>query len=92
MQNAYHMHLLYRTREGGMREPYGVLNAGEWSLWCRACLWRSVPRQADPQVFKAARDEADTEWRVHQCVQAPGAPAHRLQAVGPVPLSTLEVA
>ncbi len=75
-----------------MREPYGVLNAGEWSLWCRTCLWRSAPRQANPQAFKAARAEADAEWRVHQCVQALGAPAQRPQGVGPVPLPTLEVA
>jgi hypothetical protein len=86
------MLLLHAPLGGGMREPYGVLNAGEWSLWCRVCSWRSVPRQADPQLFKSARNEAEAEWRAHPCVQAPGAPAHRLMEVGPVPLSVLEVA
>ncbi len=73
-------------------QPYGVLNAGEWSLWCRACSWRSDPRQADPLVFRASLRDAEAEWRAHLCMQVPGAPAHRLQEVGPVPLSTLEVA
>ncbi len=75
-----------------MSEPYGVLNAGEWSLWCRACSWRSVPLQADPPTFKATRHAAEVEWRAHLCTQVPGAPAHRLQEVGPVPLSIREVA
>jgi hypothetical protein len=73
-------------------QPYGVLNAGEWSLWCRACFWRSLSRQADPLSFKASLREAEAEWRAHSCVQGSGAPAHRLQEVGPVPLSILEVA
>jgi hypothetical protein len=75
-----------------MSEPYGVLNAGEWSLRCRACSWRSIPRQADPLTFRASRIVAHAEWRAHLCVQASGAPAHRLQEVGPVPPSILEVA
>ncbi len=73
-------------------QPYGVLNAGEWSLWCRACSWRSVSRQAGPGSFKASLREANAEWRAHLCMQASGAPAHRLQEVGPAPLSILEVA
>ncbi len=75
-----------------MSEPYGVLNAGEWSLWCRACSWRSIPRQADPLVFRASLREAEDAWRAHRCMQGAGAPAHRLKEVGPVPLSILEVA
>ena len=75
-----------------MSEPYGVLNAGEWSLWCRACSWRSVPRQADPLAFRDSLREAEAKWRVHLCMQATGAPAHRLKVVGPVPLSIREVA
>jgi hypothetical protein len=75
-----------------MGEPYGVLNAGEWSLWCRACTWRSVPQQADPLTFRIARLEAEARWLAHPCTQAPGAPAHRLEEVGPVPLSNREVA
>lgn len=73
-------------------QPYGVLNAGEWSLRCRACAWRGVPRQADPRVFRTSLREAEAEWRAHSCMQAQGAPAHRLAGVGPVPLSILEVA
>jgi hypothetical protein len=75
-----------------MSEPYGVLNAGEWSLWCRACSWRSVPRQAGPLTFKASLIAAQADWRAHLCMQASGAPAHRLEEVGPVPLSNREVA
>ena len=73
-------------------QPYGVLNAGEWSLRCRVCSWRGVPRQADPRVFRTSLREAEAEWRAHLCMRAPGAPAHRLQEVGPVPPSILEVA
>ena len=73
-------------------QPFGVLNAGEWSLRCRGCPWRGIPRQVDPQVFKTARAEAEAEWRAHPCMQAPGAPADRLLGAGPVPLSILEVA
>jgi hypothetical protein len=75
-----------------MNEPYGVLNAGAWSLWCRACTWRSVPRQADPLAFRAALREAEADWRAHRCLQAAGAPADRLSEVGPVPLSNRAVA
>ncbi len=62
-------------------QPYGVLNAGEWSLWCRACLWRSLSRQADPLSFKASLREAEAEWRAHSCVQGSGAPAPPLPAL-----------
>lgn len=72
-----------------MREPYGVLDAGEWSVWCRACSWRSKPTPlTDSSIFRAAR----AEWAAHVCVQADGAPAYRLEEVGPAPLASLEVA
>jgi hypothetical protein len=55
-----------------MSEPYGVLNAGEWSLWCRACTWRSVPRRADPLTFRASLCSADADWRAHLCIAGSG--------------------
>jgi hypothetical protein len=72
-----------------MREPYGVLDAGEWSVWCGACSWRSKPKPlTDRSIFRAAVGE----WAAHPCVQVDGAPADRLKAAGPAPLSMPEVA
>jgi hypothetical protein len=72
-----------------MREPCGVLDVGEWSVWCRACSWRSKPKPlTDRQVFCAA----EAEWAAHPCAPVDGAPAYRLEEVGPVPLASREVA
>ena len=75
-----------------MSKPYGVLNAGEWRLRCRACAWRGLSYPAVPPAMKTTLREAEAEWRAHSCMQAQGAPAGRLLGVGPVPLSILEVA
>jgi hypothetical protein len=72
-----------------MREPYGVLDAGEWSVWCRACSWRSKPTPlTDRSIFRAA----ESEWAAHPCVQVDGAAAGQLTEVGPPPLAIREVA
>jgi hypothetical protein len=69
--------------------PYGVLNAGTWSLWCRACRWRSepMPTGADRTSFRAVRAAAEQAWREHQdhAVETTGAPADRLVEVGSAP-------
>jgi hypothetical protein len=69
--------------------PYGVLNAGVWSLWCRACSWRSEPLSVGPDraSFHAVRALAEQAWRDHQDHedQAEGAPADRLVEVGSAP-------
>jgi hypothetical protein len=72
-----------------MCEPYGVLDAGEWSVWCRACSWRSQPRPlTDCSIFRDVR----AEWAAHPCTQVDGAPGDQLKAAGPAPLSILGVA
>lgn len=74
-----------------MEEPYGVLDSGEWSAWCRACSWRSQPRYvmtADLLTFRAIRQQTEADWRIHRCTQATGAAASRLREVGPPPLSS----
>jgi len=75
-----------------MDEPYGVLDAGEWSVWCRACSWRSKPRRVARPSFRDIRSYAEAQWRTHRCAQGTGAAANRLAEVGPPPLSTREVA
>jgi hypothetical protein len=74
-----------------VNEPYGVLDSGEWSVWCRACSWRSQPwdvMTADLLTFRAIRRSAEADWRTHSCTQAIGAAASRLEEVGPSPLSS----
>ena len=66
-----------------MSEPYGVLNAGEWSVRCRACSWRSGPHPADPLVFRASLREAEAEWRAHLCTQAQRPAGERLSVAVP---------
>jgi hypothetical protein len=71
-----------------MGEPYGVLDSGEWLVWCRACSWRSQPRYvstADRLTFRAIRRSTEADWRSHLCTQATGAAASRLKEVGPSP-------
>jgi hypothetical protein len=75
-----------------MSEPYGVLNASEWSVRCRACPWRGRPRSVDHRTFGAVRRVAEAQWRAHRCTQGTGAAANRLAEAGPPPLSTREVA
>jgi len=69
--------------------PCAVLDAGEFSLWCRACPWRTTPTPvgADVAGFRAVRAAAELAWRDHhdQAHQTAGAPAGRLSEVGPVP-------
>ncbi len=75
-----------------MGEPYGVLDSGEWSVWCRSCPWRGKPRdvmEADPLTLRAIRRNVEAEWRTHPCAQAAGAPANRPGVVGPEPPSNL---
>jgi hypothetical protein len=72
-----------------MSEPYGVLNAGEWSVRCRACPWRSRPQPVDPRTFRRVRQMVEAEWRAHPCK---GTAANRLRVVGPPSLATCEVA
>ena len=69
--------------------PYGVLNAGTWSLWCRACPWRTEPTPTGPDLagFRAACAVAEAAWRDHQGHEheTEGAPADRLVEVGSAP-------
>jgi hypothetical protein len=76
------------------RHAYGVLNAGCWSVWCRACLWRTEPRSAGSDVasFRRVRAAAEAAWRQHQDrdhVKTEGAPAGRLAEVGSAPPAIL---
>jgi hypothetical protein len=53
-----------------MSEPYGVLNLGEWSVWCRACPWRGKPEPlTDRQV---GGGDAQREGHLH--LHRPGVP------------------
>ena len=74
--------------------PYGVLNAGTWSVWCRACPWRTEPAPTGPDLegFRAVRATAEAAWRDHQvdAHQAEGAPAGRLVEVGSASPAILE--
>jgi hypothetical protein len=60
--------------------PYGVLNAGEFSLRCRACSWRTgpepIPTGRDVWSFRAVRVAAEAAWREHQAQEheSEGAP------------------
>jgi hypothetical protein len=69
--------------------PYGVLNAGAWSLWCRTCSWRTEPLPAGPDwaSFHGVRAAAEQAWRDHHqdAHEAEGAPAGRLVEVGSAP-------
>ncbi len=49
-------------------KPYGLLNAGCWSVWCRACPWRTEPTPAAPDLesFRAVRAASEAAWRDHQ--------------------------
>ncbi len=73
--------------------PYGVLNAGTWSLWCRACPWRTEPTSVGPDQtrFRAVRGAAEQAWRDHQrdAHTTEGAPADRLGEVGSAPPAIL---
>jgi hypothetical protein len=66
--------------------PYGVLNAGTWTLWCRTCPWRTRPTPVGPDVasFRAVRQAAEQAWRNH-AHETEGAPAGRLVEVGSAP-------
>jgi hypothetical protein len=74
-----------------MSKPYGVLNAGEWRLRCRACAWRGLSYPADPPAMKTTLREAEAEWRAHLCTQDRVA-GERLSVVAPPPPSIREVA
>ena len=53
-----------------MTEPYQVLDAGYYTVWCRRCPWRSEPRSvsgADPLVFAAVTAISAAEWQEHAC-------------------------
>jgi len=69
--------------------PYGVLNAGTWSVWCRRCDWRAEPTPTGPNLasFRVVRAEAEAAWRGHQKDEhkTEGAPADRLVEVGSAP-------
>jgi hypothetical protein len=73
--------------------PYGVLNAGTWSLRCRACPWRTEPTPTGPDgvSFRAVRVAAERAWRDHvdHEHETVGAPAGRLQGVGSAPPAIL---
>jgi len=73
--------------------PYGVLNAGCWSVWCRTCLWRTEPLETGPDraSFHAVRAAAEAAWRDHRghAHKTEGAPADRLVEVGPAPPAIL---
>jgi hypothetical protein len=73
--------------------PYGVLNAGTWSVWCRACPWRSEPTPTGPDraSFRAVCAAAETAWGDHQDHEheTEGAPADRLVEVGSAPPAIL---
>lgn len=71
-----------------MDQPYGVLDAGEWSVWCRTCSWRS---KSKPLAGRWTFREAEAKWRSHPCMPAAGAPADRLKVAGPAPRSIREV-
>ncbi len=72
--------------------PYGVLNVGTWSLWCRTCPWCSKPMPTGPDraSFRAVRAAAQAAWRDHQeaAHKTEGAPADRLVEVGSAPPAT----
>jgi hypothetical protein len=72
-----------------MPTPYGVLNAGAWTAWCRTCPWRSEPMPAEPgrASFRTVRTAAEQAWRDHQDQEhtTEGAPADRLVEVGSAP-------
>jgi hypothetical protein len=69
--------------------PYGVLNAGFWSVWCRFCAWRTEATPTGPDVlsFQAVRTTAEAAWREHQVEEhgSQEAPAGRLGEVGSAP-------
>ncbi len=73
--------------------PYGVLNAGTWSLRCRACPWRTEPTAtgSDGASFRAVRVAAEQAWRDHMDHEheTVGAPAGRLVEVGSAPPAIL---
>jgi hypothetical protein len=73
--------------------PYGVLNAGFWSVWCRTCRWRTEPTPTGSDVvsFRAVRVTAEAVWREHQAGEhgSEGAPAGRLGEVGSAPPAIL---
>jgi len=73
--------------------PYGVLNAGFWSVWCRTCPWLAEPTPTGPdrESFRAARTAAEAAWRGHRVDehQLEGAPAGRLAVVGSAPPAML---
>jgi hypothetical protein len=73
--------------------PYGVLNAGAWSLWCRTCSWRTEPTSTGPDraSFHAVRAAAEQAWRDHHqdAHEVEGAPAGRLVEVGSAPPAIL---
>ena len=76
-----------------MSWPYGVLNAGFWSVWCRTCRWRTEPTPTGPDLvsFRAVRVTAEAAWREHQADahEVEGAPAGRLGEVGSAPPAIL---
>jgi len=74
-------------------KPYGVLNAGCWSVWCRSCRWRTEPTPTGPDLesFRVVRAAAERAWRDHQDGEheTEGAPAGRLAVVGSAPPAIL---
>jgi hypothetical protein len=86
-----------RGRRAGAEEvaagPYGVLNAGFWSVWCRSCAWRTevTPTGPDIEEFRVVRAAAEAAWREHQVEEhgSEGAPAGRLGEVGSAPPTIL---
>jgi hypothetical protein len=82
-------HVVPEPAVSGVSGPYGVLNAGSWSVWCRNCQWRAEPTPTgpDPASFRSVRKSAEAAWRDHQddAHRTEGAPADRLVEVGPAP-------
>jgi hypothetical protein len=78
-----------RTLPPILANPYPVLNAGLWSVWCRSCTWRTEPTPTGPDLesFRAVRAAAEAAWSDHQDRehQPEGAPAGRLGEVGSAP-------
>ncbi len=74
-----------------MDEPYMVLSAGTFAVWCRRCSWRSRPcpiSSFDPLVFAAVVAVSAADWRDHACLseRARRAPVTDLGEVEPAPV------
>ncbi len=75
-----------------MGEPYMVLDAGTFAVWCRRCRWRSQPRLvfgADPLVFAAVTAISTAEWQEHACWAGDQEGGWRTGGVTPPPSSNI---